>query len=93
MSTTPGTSLKDAMAAASKELAPGILRTYGPATVASLGAIGLAGGFKATDATPSAMRDELMKPVTQRIAEGGNQRNYYIQGLTRWCNPLCCCMA
>jgi hypothetical protein len=81
MSTTPGTSLKDAMAAASKELAPGILRTYGPATVAGLGAIGLAGGFKAADAQPSAMRDELMKPVTQRIAEGGNQRNYYMQGL------------
>jgi hypothetical protein len=27
------------------------------------------------------MRDQLMKPVTQRIAEGGNQRNYYIQNL------------
>jgi len=70
----------DALKAAKTE-GPGFLRTYGPATVASLGAIGLAGGFKATDAQPSAMRDELMKPVTQRIAEGGNQRNFYIQGL------------
>jgi hypothetical protein len=60
---------------------PGILSTYGPATALGLGAIGLAGGFKAAPAQPSAMRDQLMKPVTQRIAEGGNQRNYYIQNL------------
>ena len=81
MSTTPGSTFKDAMAAASKELSPGFLRTYGPATLAGLGAVGLAGGFKATDAQPSAMRDELMKPVTQRIAEGGNQKAFYMQGL------------
>jgi hypothetical protein len=60
---------------------PGIFSTYAPVTALGLGAVGLAGGFKAADATPSAMRDELMKPVTQRIAEGGNQRNYYMQGL------------
>ena len=64
-----------------KAAMPGILSTYGPMTALGLGAVGLAGGFKATDAQPSAMRDELMKPVTQRIAEGGNQRNYYMQGL------------
>ena len=66
---------------ASKAAMPGIFSTYAPITALGLGAVGLAGGFKATDATPSAMRDELMKPVTQRIAEGGNQRNYYMQGL------------
>lgn len=66
---------------ASKAAMPGILSTYGPMAAVGLGAVGLAGGFKATDAQPSAMRDELMKPVTQRIAEGGNQRNYYMQGL------------
>ena len=60
---------------------PGIFSTYAPITALGLGAVGLAGGFKATDAQPSAMRDELMKPVTQRIAEGGNQRNFYMQGL------------
>ena len=66
---------------ASKAAMPGILSTYGPMTALGLGAVGLAGGFKATPAQPSAMRDQLMKPVTQRIAEGGNQRKYYIQGL------------
>jgi hypothetical protein len=81
MSTTPGASLKDAMAAASKELSPGILRTYGPAAVAGIGALGMAGGFKPRDAAESTLKPELMKPVTQRIAEGGNQRNYYVQGL------------
>ena len=60
---------------------PGILSTYGPMTALGLGAVGLAGGFKATDAQPSEMRGELMKPVTQRIAEGGNQRAFYVQGL------------
>jgi len=73
LKTTYDNALKTAM--------PGILSTYGPATALGLGAVGLAGGFKAAPAQPSAMRDELMKPVTQRIAEGGNQRNYYIQGL------------
>jgi hypothetical protein len=81
MRTTPGSTLKDAMAAASKELSPGFLRTYGPATIAGIGALGAAGGFKSAPAQPSAMRDQLMKPVAQRIAEGGNQRNYYIQNL------------
>jgi hypothetical protein len=81
MSTTPGSTLKDAMAAASKELSPGILRTYGPAAVAGIATLGAAGGFKPTQASASTLRPELMKPVTQRIAEGGNQRNYYIQGL------------
>ena len=60
---------------------PGIMSTYGPITAAGIGALALGGGFKSTPAQPSAMRDQLMKPVTQRIAEGGNQRNYYIQGL------------
>ena len=64
-----------------KAAMPGIFSTYAPVTALGLGAVGLAGGFKAADAQPSAMRDELMKPVTQRIAEGGNQRNFYMQGL------------
>ena len=66
---------------ASKAAMPGIVSTYGPLAAVGIGAIGLAGGFKSTPAQPSAMRDQLMKPVTQRIAEGGNQRNYYVQGL------------
>jgi len=64
-----------------KAAMPGIVSTYGPLAAAGIGAIGAFGGFKAAPAQPSAMRDQLMKPVTQRIAEGGNQRNYYIQNL------------
>ena len=70
----------DALRAANAE-GPGILRTYGPAAVAGIATLGAAGGFKPTSAAPSTLRPELMKPVTQRIAEGGNQRNYYVQGL------------
>ena len=73
--------LKTTYDSALKAAMPGIFSTYAPVTALGLGAVGLAGGFKAADAQPSAMRDELMKPVTQRIAEGGNQRNFYIQGL------------
>ena len=76
-----GKTITEALGQAAKANAPGFLRSYGPATLAGIGAIGLAGGFKSAPAQPSAMRDQLMKPVTQRIAEGGNQRNYYIQGL------------
>jgi hypothetical protein len=60
---------------------PGILSTYGPMAAVGIGALGAAGGFKPTPAAESTLKPELMKPVTQRIAEGGNQRNYYIQGL------------
>jgi len=66
---------------ASKAAMPGIVSTYGPLAAAGIGALALGGGFKSAPAQPSAMRDQLMKPVTQRIAEGGNQRNYYIQNL------------
>jgi hypothetical protein len=76
-----GKTITEALGQAAKANAPGFLRSYGPATLAGIGALGAAGGFKAAPAQPSAMRDQLMKPVTQRIAEGGNQRNYYIQGL------------
>jgi len=60
---------------------PGILSTYGPMAAVGIGALGAAGGFKPTPASQSSLKPELMKPVTQRIAEGGNQRNYYVQGL------------
>jgi hypothetical protein len=81
MSSTPGVSLKDAMAAASKELSPGILRTYGPAAVAGLGAMSALGGFESKPVQGGAITNSLMKPVTQRIAEEGSQRQMYMQGL------------
>ena len=81
MSTTPGASLKDAMAAASKELSPGILRTYGPAAVAGIGAMSAFGGFDPKPVQGGPITASLMKPVTQRIAEEGTQRQMYMQGL------------
>lgn len=81
MSTTPGASLKDAMAAASKELSPGILRTYGPAAVAGIGAMSAFGGFDSKPVQGGEITNSLMKPVTQRIREGGTQRQMYMQGL------------
>jgi len=81
MSTTPGASLKDAMAAASKELSPGILRTYGPAAVAGIGAMSAFGGFDPKPVQGGPITTSLMKPVTQRIAEDGTQRQMYLQGM------------
>lgn len=73
--------LETAYQTAYKNALPGVLSTYGPMAAAGIGALALGGGFKPTSAAPSTLRPELMKPVTQRIAEGGNQRNYYVQGL------------
>jgi hypothetical protein len=73
--------LESAYQTAYKATMPGVLSTYGPMAAVGIGALGAAGGFKPTQASASTLRPELMKPVTQRIAEGGNQRNYYIQGL------------
>ena len=73
--------LKTAYDSAFKAAMPGIVGTYGPMAAAGIGALALGGGFKPRDAAESTLKPELMKPVTQRIAEGGNQRNYYVQGL------------
>jgi hypothetical protein len=73
--------LKSTYDSALKAAMPGIVGTYGPMAAVGIGALALGGGFKPTSAAPSTLRPELMKPVTQRIAEGGNQRNYYVQGL------------
>jgi hypothetical protein len=76
-----GKTITEALGQAAKANAPDFLRSYGPAAAAGIGALALGGGFKPTAAAESTLRPELMKPVTQRIAEGGNQRNFYIQGL------------
>ena len=77
MSAPAGSALAKAYSAAM----PGILSTYGPITAAGLGVMGLAGGFKSTPAAPSEMKSEMMKPATQRIAEKGEQKQYYIQNI------------
>lgn len=73
--------LESAYQTAYKAAMPGVVGTYGPMAAVGIGALALGGGFKPTDAAASTLKPELMKPVTQRIAEGGNQRNYYMQGL------------
>jgi hypothetical protein len=80
MSSTGGT-LKDAMAVASKELAPGFLRTYGPAAVAGIGAMSAFGGFESKPVQGGAITQSLMTPVTKRIADEGTQRQMYLQGM------------
>jgi hypothetical protein len=73
--------LKNTYDSALKAAMPGILSTYAPITAAGIGAIGLAGGFESREAEASKLKPELMKDVTQRIAEGNNQRRYYVQNV------------
>ena len=80
MKANPGTSLKDAMVLA-KDMAPGIFRTYAPAAVAGLGALAAFGGFEKKPVQSGPITQSLIKPVTQRIAEEGTQRQMYLQGL------------
>jgi hypothetical protein len=66
---------------ATSELSPGLLRTYGPAAVAGIGAMSAFGGFDPKPVQGGPITQSLMKPVTQRIAEEGTQRQVYMQGL------------
>jgi hypothetical protein len=60
---------------------PGTLTTYGPTIAAGTGIMALAGGFKTKPVEGGDITKSLMKPVTQRIREGGTQRQMYMQGL------------
>jgi len=62
-------------------MAPGIFRTYAPAAVAGLGALAAFGGFEKKPVQSGPITQSLIKPVTQRIAEEGTQRQMYLQGL------------
>ena len=64
-----------------KATMPGALATYGPITGAGIAALGAFGGFKPGNVAQPAMKTELLKPATQRIAEQGKQREYYLQNL------------
>ena len=81
VSKTPSLPFSEAIKQATSDMAPGILRTYGPATVAGLGALSAFGGFEAKPVQSGPITKELTKPVTQRIAEKGTQRQMYSQGL------------
>ena len=60
---------------------PGILGTYGPMAAVGLGTMGVLGGFNSKPVEGGDITKSLMKPVTQRIAEEGTQRQMYLQGL------------
>jgi len=80
-----GISPDKAFEMASKNLSPGILRSYGPATAAGLGIAGLAGAFtpKIPPATPgqSAMNARLEAERTRVAADPGA---YVPQGMERF---------
>jgi hypothetical protein len=56
---------------------PGFMRTYGPATVAGIGALGLAGGFTPKPPPESEFAEQMRQPIDL----SGNPSKYYIQGL------------
>ena len=60
---------------------PGILSTYGPMAAVGLGTMAAFGGFDSKPVQGGEITNSLMKPVTQRIQEGGTQRQMYMQGL------------
>jgi len=60
---------------------PGMLRTYAPITAVGLGTVAAFGGFDTKPVEPGNTTRSLMKPVTQRIAEDGTQRQMYLQNL------------
>jgi len=77
MSAPPGSALAKAYSSAM----PGMIGTYGPATAVGIGTVAAFGGFSPKPLTPATTDPQMMKPVEQRIAEEGKQRNYYLQNL------------
>jgi hypothetical protein len=64
-----------------KSAMPGVLSTYGPMAAVGLGTMAAFGGFDSKPVQGGEITNSLMKPVTQRIQEGGTQRQMYMQGL------------
>jgi hypothetical protein len=64
-----------------KSAMPGAFSTYAPAVGVGLATIGAFGGFDTKPVQGGPITQSLMKPVTQRIAEDGTQRQMYMQGL------------
>jgi hypothetical protein len=60
---------------------PGILSTHGPMTAVGLGTMALAKGFSPKPLKETEFTQELKKSATDRIREGGTQRENYLQNL------------
>jgi hypothetical protein len=76
----PGTSLKDAMSIVAKN-GPGVLRTYGPAAVAGIGALSAFGGFDAKPVEGGDITRSLQTSSIDRMRQAGTQRENYMQNL------------
>jgi hypothetical protein len=66
---------------AAAELAPGMLRTYGPAAAAGLGIMGLSGGFQTKQPAPSEMARGLRERDARFPTLEQKPSDYYVQGL------------
>ena len=65
----------------SKTIAPGMLRTYAPAAVAGLGAMGLAGGFTAKPGQPGPVTESNRLSADERMRRDGTERLNYLQNM------------
>jgi hypothetical protein len=81
VSKTPGLPFDTAIKQATQSLSPGLLRTYGPAVVAGLGATALAGGFDVKPVEESQTAKDLKVSATDRMKQEGTQRLNYLQNL------------
>ena len=90
MAKNPGKSVGDAIKYVD-EMSPGIMRTYGPAAVAGIGALGMAGGFEQdqpepTNKGPTGM-ELLQQDPSKYLVQGLPGVQYGAQGSITGTNP------
>jgi hypothetical protein len=78
---TPGLPWNTALKQATNELAPGILRTYGPAAAAGLGIMGLAGGFQTKQPQLSETAQDLLDRDKDRPTIQERPDLFYLQNM------------
>jgi hypothetical protein len=78
---SPQLPFTEAIKQATKELTPGMLRTYGPAAVAGLGALAAFGGFEQKPVEGGPITASLQKTPVQRMREEGSERENYLQSM------------
>jgi hypothetical protein len=78
---TPQLPFATAIKQATSELAPGMLRTYGPAALAGIGALSATGSFTAKPVQGGAITDSLNTSAADRMRRDGTQRENYMQNL------------
>ena len=78
---TPNLPFNTAIKQATSELAPSLLRTYGPAAVAGIGALSAFGGFDSKPVQGGAITNSLNTSAANRMRQAGTQRENYMQNL------------